>query len=156
MQGLLGVFITGFDRRNIVKWYIAYWTWLLDNSRIPQLADCQLADWTTRGLDISRTGQLADAICDFACLVVLLAASRDRELSSPRLVQFASWQSASWRIRELSSYLEHSHCRWLWMTFSVISGILCLKVWYLSTILLSYPQTRNISVVSLFVTQKTL
>jgi len=34
--------------------------WLLDNSRISQLADCQLADWTTRGLDISRTGQLAD------------------------------------------------------------------------------------------------
>jgi len=29
---------------------------------------------------------------------------RDRELSSPRLVQSASWQSASWRIRELSSY----------------------------------------------------
>ena len=33
---------------------------LLDNSRIRQLADCQLADWTTRGLDISRTGQFAD------------------------------------------------------------------------------------------------
>ena len=33
---------------------------LLDNSRIRQLADCQLADWTTRGLDISWTGQLAD------------------------------------------------------------------------------------------------
>ena len=33
---------------------------LLDNSWIRQLADCQLADWTTRGLDISRTGQLAD------------------------------------------------------------------------------------------------
>jgi len=29
--------------------------WLLDNLRIRQLAD-----WTTRGLDISRTGQLAD------------------------------------------------------------------------------------------------
>jgi len=26
----------------------------LDNSRIRQLADCQLADWTTRGLDNSR------------------------------------------------------------------------------------------------------
>jgi len=46
---------------------------LLDNSRIRQLADCQLSDWTTRGLDISchvdwstrgldnlRTGQVAD------------------------------------------------------------------------------------------------
>jgi len=33
---------------------------LLENSRICQLADYQLADWTTRGLDISRTGQLAD------------------------------------------------------------------------------------------------
>ena len=27
-----------------------------------------------------------------------------REMSSPRVVQSASWQSASWRIRELSSY----------------------------------------------------
>ena len=33
--------------------------WLLDNSWMRQLADCQLADWTTRGLDISRTGQPA-------------------------------------------------------------------------------------------------
>jgi len=32
---------------------------LLDNSRIRQLADCQLADWTTRGLVNSRTRQLA-------------------------------------------------------------------------------------------------
>jgi len=49
------------------------------------------------------TGQLADATGDFACLVfVFLVASarlRDRELTSPRDVQ-----SASWRIRELSSY----------------------------------------------------
>ena len=34
--------------------------WLLDNSQIRQLADCQLADWMTRGLDISRTGRLVD------------------------------------------------------------------------------------------------
>ena len=68
-----------------------YLAGLLDNSRIRQLADCQLADWMTRGLDISRTGQLADATGDFVCLVfVLLAASGDRELSSPRLVQSAS------------------------------------------------------------------
>jgi len=33
-----------------------YFSRLLDNSRIRQLADCQLADWMTRGLDISRTG----------------------------------------------------------------------------------------------------
>jgi len=53
--------------------------------RIRQLADCQLADWMTRGLDISRTSQLAyyttrgldksrtaqlaDVTGDFACLV---------------------------------------------------------------------------------------
>ena len=62
----------------------------------------QLADTPSRGLDDSRTGQLADATGDFACLVyVLLAASAIyRELSSPRLVQ-----SASWRIRELSMQL---------------------------------------------------
>jgi len=51
-----------------------------------QLADCQLADWMTRGLDISRTGQLADATGDFACLVfVLLAAS-----AIPRVLQSAT------------------------------------------------------------------
>jgi len=54
---------------------------LLDNSRIRQLAD-----WTTRGLVNSRTGQLADATGDFACLVfVLLVAS-----ARPRVVQSAS------------------------------------------------------------------
>jgi len=51
----------------------------------------QLADETTRVLDKSRTGQLADATGDFACLVfVLLAAS-----ARLRVVQRASWQSAS-------------------------------------------------------------
>jgi len=49
---------------------------LLDNSWICQLADCQLADWTTHRLDISRTGQLVDATDNFECLVfILLAAS---------------------------------------------------------------------------------
>jgi len=65
---------------------------LLDNSRIRQLADCQLAEWTTRGLDISRTGQLADATRDFACLsFVLLAIYWDRELSSPRKLTRPNW-----------------------------------------------------------------
>ena len=76
-----------------------------------------LTDWSTRVLDKLLTGQLADATGDFACLVfVLLAASARprvvqsttcpvRELTSPRDVQSASWQSASWHICELSSYL---------------------------------------------------
>ena len=69
----------------------------LDDSRTGHLAD-----WSTRGLDNSRAGQLADVTCDFACIVfVLLAAS-----ARPRVVQSASWQSASWRIRELSSYRQ--------------------------------------------------
>jgi len=77
---------------------------LLDNSRIRQLAD-----WTTRGLDnsrIRRTGQVADWTtrgCHHRLCVLTFRSfggMRDRELSSPRLVQ-----SASWRIRELSSYL---------------------------------------------------
>jgi len=33
--------------------------WLLDNSWIRQLADCQLADWMTHRLDISQTRQPA-------------------------------------------------------------------------------------------------
>jgi len=33
---------------------------LLDNLQIRQLADCQLADWISRGLDNSRTSQLTD------------------------------------------------------------------------------------------------
>ena len=78
-----------WNRTKFVHWRYLYNMFgrLLDNSRIPQLADCQLAEWTTRGLVNSRTGQLADAAGDFACLVfVLLATSRDRELSRPRLV----------------------------------------------------------------------
>ena len=71
---------------------------LLDNSRIRQLADCRLADWTTRGLDKSRTGQLADAIGDFACLVFLFggicetATCPVRELAYPRVVQLPTQQ----------------------------------------------------------------
>ena len=53
----------------------------------------QLADTPTRGLDDSRTGQLADATGDFACLVfVLLVAS-----AIPRVVQ-----SATCPVRELA------------------------------------------------------
>jgi len=79
-----------------------------------------LADWSTRGLDKSRTGQLADATCDCVLSFRFFGHSWDRELSSPQLVQSASclvreltsprdvqsasWQSASWRICELSSY----------------------------------------------------
>ena len=37
-----------------------WWEGLLDNSRIRQLVDCQLADWTSRALVNSRTGQVAD------------------------------------------------------------------------------------------------
>jgi len=48
--------IRGRSRVRMV--YTGYeWSW--DNSRIRQLADCQLADWTSRGLINSRTGQLA-------------------------------------------------------------------------------------------------
>ena len=61
---------------------------LLDNSWIRQLADCQLADWTSRGLENSRMPPAT------ACLVfVLLAAS-----ARPRLVQ-----SATCPVREISS-----------------------------------------------------
>ena len=93
----------------------------LDDSRTGHLAD-----WSTRGLDNSRTWQVADWTTR-GCHRRLCVLSfpfwrhlRDRELSSPRLVQSASclvreltsprdvqsasWQSASWRIRELSSY----------------------------------------------------
>ena len=89
-------------------------TGLLDNSRI-----CQLADWTTRGLVNSRTRQLVYwTSCGRHRRLCVLSFPfwrhlRDRELSSPWLVQFTSWlvrelssprvdQSASWRIRELA------------------------------------------------------
>jgi len=71
--------------------------------------------WTTRGYANSRTGRLADATGDFACLVfVLLAAS-----ARPRVVQ-----SASWRIRELSSYrlIFRSLLRWLSYSLYASSG----------------------------------
>jgi len=54
-------------------------------------------------MEMLVTGQLADATGDIACLVFVL---RDRELPSPRPVQSSSWQSASWRIGELSSYRD--------------------------------------------------
>ena len=58
----------------------------------------QLADTPTRGLDDSRTRQLADAIGDFACLVFLFGGICEtascpvrelaiRELAYPRVVQ---------------------------------------------------------------------
>ena len=87
----------------------------LDDSRTGHLADWSTR-WSTRGLDNSRTGQVADwttrgchrqlcvlsfrsfgGICETASCPV-------RELNSPRDVQ-----SASWRIRELSSYLSRHH-----------------------------------------------
>ena len=59
-------------------------------------------DWSTRGLDKSRSEQLADATGDFACLVfVLLEASSEttscpvRELAYPRVVQLPCGLSVS-------------------------------------------------------------
>ena len=73
----------------------------LDNSQTGHLAD-----WTTRGchrqlwvLSFHSFG----GICETAsCLV--------RKLTSPRDVQSTSWQSANWRIRELSSYRFWDMC----------------------------------------------
>jgi len=80
-----------------------------------QLADSPTRGLPTRGLDKSRTGQLAVSRMAkktrklrtqsrrWHPRVVQSATCPVRELSSPRDVQSASWQSASWRIRELSS-----------------------------------------------------
>ena len=59
-----------------------------------------LANYTPRGLDKSRTGQLADAAGDFACLVFVLLA----ESARPRVVQFATCPVRELAIRELSCY----------------------------------------------------
>ena len=99
-----------------------------------------LADWSTLGLDNSRTGQVADwttrgchrqlcvlsfrsfgGICETANCPV-------RDLSSPRDVESASWQSASWRIRELSSYPERE-CKAL--SSVKIHGRLMCEIHYL-------------------------
>ena len=89
-----------FAQRKLVKYTIiivkGIFRRLLDNSRIRQLAVCQLADWTTRGLDNSRTGQVADWTtrgCHRRLCVLSFPVwryLRDRELSSPRLVQSVS------------------------------------------------------------------
>ena len=72
---------------------------LLDNSRMPSATVCvvflfggicETASCPVRDLSSPRVDWCA------ICLV--------RELTSPRDVLSASWQSASWRIRELSSY----------------------------------------------------
>jgi len=44
---------------------------LLDNSRIAISRTGRLADWSTSGVDKSRTGQLVDATGDFECLTHL-------------------------------------------------------------------------------------
>jgi len=97
-----------------------YWTTRgYANSRTAKSRTGRLADWSTPGLDNSRTGQVADwttrrchqrlcvlsfrsfgGICETASCPV-------HNLSSPWVDQSASWQSASWCIRELSSYRIH-------------------------------------------------
>ena len=85
------------------------------NSRIANSRTGRLADLSTRRLDNSRTGQVADWTtrgCHWRLCVLSFPFwqhLRDRELSSPRVDQSASWQSASWRIRELSSYQDNSN-----------------------------------------------
>jgi len=96
------------------------------NSRTANSRTGRLGDWTSRGLVNSWTRQLTywtTPGCHRRLRVLSFPFSRhlrDRELSSPRLVQSASWlvreltsprdvqsanwQSASWHIRELSSY----------------------------------------------------
>jgi len=88
----------------LLQYGIPYIPRLLDNSWIRQLADCQLADWTTRGLVNSRTRQLAywtTRGCHRRLHMLSFPFWRhlpDCELSSPRLVQ-----SASWPVHEMSS-----------------------------------------------------
>jgi len=100
-----------------------WWGWAASYHPPPQMADRgttfrgywrtrgyansrtgRLTDWTSRGLDNSRTGQVADWTtrrCHQRLCVLSFPVwrhLRDRELSSPRLVQ-----SVSWLVRELSS-----------------------------------------------------
>jgi len=109
---------------------IGYWTTRgYANSLIANSRTGRVTDWTSPGLVNSRTGQVADwttrgclrrlcmfsfpyfgGICETASCPVC-------ELTSPRDVQSVSWQSTSWRIRELSSYRKIS---------SVLPIILCV------------------------------
>ena len=112
-----------------------------------QLADCQLADWTshglvnlwtrqlahwtTRGLDKSQTGQLAVSqmspkerklstqlpVVSASCTVRDLSSTRVRELTSTRDVQSASRPVRELAIRELSSNLKKFSINVLARTF---------------------------------------
>ena len=85
------------------------------NLRIANSQTGHLKDWSTRALVNSRTGQLVDLQMPpkeqklstesrlWHPRVVQSATCPVRELSSPRVIQSASWQSGSRRIRELSS-----------------------------------------------------
>jgi len=67
-----------------------------------------LAEWPTRGLDNLRTGQVADCTtCGCHRRLCVLSFRCFWPFARTRVVQSASWQSASWRIRELSSYRVH-------------------------------------------------
>ena len=103
-----------------------YWTTRgYANSRIANSRTGRLADWSTRG-------------CHRRLCVLSFPFWRhlqDRELSSPRLVQSsprdvqsASWQSASWRIRELSSYLFTRPCKRRVQCYEL--PVLCMTSWF--------------------------
>ena len=98
-----------------VKAKFHYASWFGDGSEPASVMEFGFY-WTTRGYANSRTGHLADATGDSPCLVfVLLAAS-----ARPRVVQ-----SASWRIRELSSYPRfHCDVASTRVTLELIVGIL--------------------------------
>jgi len=74
-------------------------------TKVPNMVTGQLADWSTCGLDKSRTGQLTDAIGDFACLVFAFG---------------SICETASCPVRELSSYPQHN-TEQFWQSFVLCS-----------------------------------
>ena len=86
--------------------WIGNWTTGCSNLRIANSRTGHFADWTTRGLadaaERTKSKHAKSPVASAICLV--------RDMSSPRVIQSASWQSASWCIRELSSNLCDCDC----------------------------------------------
>jgi len=113
------------DAMDRVRWKGNWTTRRFANSRTANSQTGHLADCSTSGLDNSRTSQLADWTSHeldnsqsrkwpkkqklstqsrrWQQRVVQSASCLVSKLTRPRVVQSASWQSESWRIRELSS-----------------------------------------------------
>jgi len=82
-----------------------------------QLADTPTRGLPTRGLDKSRTGQVADATGDFACLVVVLLAASSETASCPvtAVITASVVDCVAVSVRVTVVFADTAHLYWNWV-----------------------------------------